>query len=74
MNYLKVKDANNLYRDINSNGIINDDIESYKKYSLEYKQKLNETKRIKEMEREIDNLRNDLSEIKFLLKKLCDES
>ena len=74
MEYLKVKDKDNLVRDTYSNGIVTTDYENYKKYVDSYKRKLEESKRIQNLESELDNIKNDLNEIKFLLRNLIDES
>ena len=74
MEYIKVKDKNNLVRDTYSNAIVNTDYENYKKYVDSYKRKVEESKRIQNLESELDNIKNDLNEIKFLLRNLTDES
>lgn len=70
MEYIKVKDKNNLVRDTYSNGIVNTDYENYKKYVDSYKKKIEESNRIQTLENEIGNIKNDLSEIKDLLRNL----
>jgi len=70
MEYIKVKDKNNLVRDSFSNGIVNTDYENYKKYVDSYKRKVEESNRIQKLESEIDNIRTDLNEIKDLLRNL----
>lgn len=70
MEYIKVKDKNNLVRDTYSNGIVNTDYENYKKYVDSYKRKVEESNRIQKLESEIDNIRTDLNEIKDLLRNL----
>jgi hypothetical protein len=74
MEYIKVKDKNNLVRDTYSNGIVNTDYENYKKYIDSYKRKLEESKRIQNLESEIGEIKNDLNEIKFLLRNLSNGS
>lgn len=70
MEYIKVKDKNNLVRDTYSNGIVNTDYENYKKYVDSYKRKLQESNRIQKVENELDSIKNDLNEIKTLLRNL----
>lgn len=57
----------NLFRDENSGAIINHDFSEYEKY-LHIKNKKNSEKQ------EIENLKNEISEIKLLLKELINES
>ena len=66
MNYLKVKDHKNLVRDKDTNVIINinrSEIEQAKKRKAE---------RIKK-EQEINNLKNEVSEIKSMLTKVIEK-
>ena len=74
MEYLKVKDKDNLVRDTYSNGIVNTDYENYKKYVDSYKRKMEESKRIQNLESELGNIKNDLNEIKSLLRNLANGS
>jgi hypothetical protein len=69
MDYIKVKDKDNLVRDTYSNGIINTDYENYKKYVDSYNQKMSETQKIKDLQTEVSSIKEDLTEIKDLLKK-----
>lgn len=70
MEYIKVKDKDNLVRDSFSNGIVNTDIQSYKDYIQKYKKIYNDSQRIKDLEKNVDEIKNDLSEIKDLLRNL----
>jgi hypothetical protein len=72
--YIKVKDKNNLLRDVNSNGIVNDDFESYNAYVQNYKKAYEQNNRLKTLENDVSGLRDDLSEIKILLRSLLNES
>ena len=74
MDYIKVKDKNHLARDINSNGIINFDMEGYKQYEDNYKRVYSETQKIKNLENEMGQNKNDLNEIKNLLRNLANGS
>jgi len=74
MEYAKVKDKDYLYRDMESNGIMNTDYENYKKYMDSYKQKLSESKKIKELQNEVSSIKEDLGEIKSLLRSIVNES
>ena len=63
MNHLKVKDNDHLYRDVNTGAIINTDRSSFEKYK---KSKL----KFQNMEQEMDYVKSEISEIKFLLKQI----
>mgnify|MGYP001269791300 CR=1 FL=1 len=60
--YERVTGEEHLYRDLNSNAIVNTDIARY-----------NEIKRRAREKNEINNLKKDVSEIKNLLKELIDK-
>jgi hypothetical protein len=74
MDYIKVKDKDYLLRDVNSNGIVNNDFENYKKYVDSYKQKISETSKIKKLETEVSSIKKDLNEIKILLMNIANGS
>jgi hypothetical protein len=74
MGYIKVKDKDNLLRDLNSNGIINTDEESYMKYVDNYKRQLNSNKRINELEEQVSEIKDDIGEIKNLLLNLIKQT
>jgi len=63
MNHLKVKDNDHLYRDVNTGAIINTDNSSFEKYK---RSKL----KFQNMEHELNYLKEEISEIKGLLKQL----
>jgi hypothetical protein len=63
MNHLKVKDNDHLYRDVNTGAIINTDRSSFEKYKRS-KQKF------QNMEKELDYVKSEISEIKSLLKQI----
>jgi hypothetical protein len=70
MEKIKVENHPNLYRDANTNMIVNSDSLSYNSYINMKKNKENERKRIEKLENDIDQVKNDLSEIKDLLRNL----
>lgn len=70
MEYIKVKDKDNLIRDSFSNGIVSTDIEGYKSYIQNYKKTYNDSQRIKDLEKNVDEIKGDLNEIKELLRNL----
>jgi hypothetical protein len=70
MNYIKVKDKDNLFRDTGSNGIINADEEAYRNYVENYKRQLNSVKKADSLQNQINEIKNDVCEIKELLLKI----
>ena len=67
---MKVKGHNNLIRDENSNAIVNTDSSEYNNYvSLRAKRRLG-GERIDNMESDLKSLKDDINEIKTLLKAL----
>lgn len=70
MEKIKVENHPNLYRDANTNMIVNSDSLSYNSYINMKRNKENERKRIEKLETDIDQVKNDLSEIKDLLRNL----
>lgn len=74
MKKVKVKDDVNLYRDLNTNAIVNTDMGSYNNYVNSKKIKETELKKIKSLENDVNEIKNDLNEIKNLLRNLANES
>lgn len=74
MTYIKVKDKDNLYRDSTSNGIINADIQEYNLYVQNYKKKYDETKKIVDLENDLNHIKDDIQEIKSLLRAFINGS
>lgn len=70
MNYVKVKDSQNLVRDLSTNAIINTDKNEYLKYIEEKNRKENDQNKIMNIENELNQLKNDIDEIKTLLRNL----
>lgn len=74
MTYIRVKDNDSLVRDLNSNGIINVDENSYHQYVENYKNTYNSKQKIKDLENDVNEIKGDLNEIKNLLRSLINES
>ena len=70
MTYLKVKDNDHLLRDLNSNGIVNTDETEYKNYVNSYIRKLSSKAKLEELQKEVDEMKSDVKEIKDLILKL----
>jgi len=70
MEYIKVKDHTNLVRDPKTNSIINTNMAEYNEYVSRRKTKKTEEKRVEEIENDVSSIKDDLNEIKSLLKSL----
>lgn len=66
MNYKQVEGSNELFRDMDSQAIVNTDRSGYIAYKNRREQKLREIERI-------DKLEGDVGEIKSLLNKIIDK-
>lgn len=67
MTLVKVEGHSNLYRDSNTGAIINKDLNGYDQYLQSSSSRINAKK-------EIEQLKNDVKEIKSLLKELINGS
>lgn len=67
---LKVKDNPGLVRDSKSKAIISEDIDSYNAYI----QERNFRSQVQTVEKEVSNLKNEISDIKALLQQLVESS
>ena len=70
MNYHKVKDNSDLVRDPNTGSILNTNSLDYDKYVAQRKVKNKEHEKTENIERDISTLRQELDEIKSLLREL----
>ena len=70
MSYIKVKNNNHLYRDTESNCIINTNKSEYEQYLERNQQKQSEVNKVDNLERDISTLRNEITEIKDMLRSL----
>jgi hypothetical protein len=71
-NHLKVEGYSNLVRDDHNGAIINTDFSEYQKYIAMREAKTKEKEQVKTIEEEIDQLKSDINEIKFLLRSLVE--
>lgn len=71
--YLRVKDNHALLRDRKSNAIVNDSKYEYDNYMKLKKQKEKEFNRVNNIEKEIEDVKNDVLEIKSLLKSIVNK-
>ena len=68
MNYIKVKDNEHFVRDSNSNCIVNTNKAEYEEYLTRRKLKKSEKNKVDNLERDISTLRNEITEIKDMLR------
>lgn len=66
MSHKQVEGRSDLFRDDDSGAIINTDKSAYVAYKSKYNQRLKEVKRL-------ENLENEMSDIKILLNKVIDK-
>ena len=67
---MKVKGHNNLVRDDNTNAILNVNSSEYNNYIMRRAKRMQGTDRIDNMENDLKSLKDDINEIKTLLKAL----
>lgn len=70
MDYIKVKNHENLIRDSKSNFIVNTNKSEYDEYIARRKQKQNEKNKVENLQRDLSTLRNEITEIKDMLRSL----
>ena len=71
--YLKVKSDVSLVRDMDSNAIINQNQSEYDKFVRVSQKKYEEKRKFDNMREDLDTLKNDMEEIKTLLKNIMDK-
>ena len=69
--YLKVKSDVSLVRDMDSNAIVNQNQSEYDKFMSLSKKKYKEQNELDTMKSDINSLKDDMKEIKSLLKSLA---
>jgi len=70
MSYLKVEGHGELYRDSTTNSLVNRNTTDYNRYMSQKKTKNEETEKVDTMEQDLAHLKNEINEIKSLLKDL----
>ena len=70
MSYLKVEGHGELYRDSTTNSIVNRNTSDYNRYMSQKKTKNKEAEKADTMEQDLTHLKNEINEIKSLLKDL----
>ena len=74
MNQSKVEGHSNLIRDEETKAIINKSMTDYNNYIMQKKLKEKEAQKINSIEKEVSNIKDDLNEIKNLLRRMANES
>jgi hypothetical protein len=74
MKFSKVEGHTNLVRDQTTNAIINTDMNEYRNYKSLQQIKEDEKQKIESLENDISIMKDDLSEIKNLLRSLANGS
>lgn len=74
MTYIKVKGHDHLIRDPETNSIINTNMSEYKEYISRRDSKIEENQKVQNLESDVANMKDDLNEIKNLLRSLLNES
>ena len=70
MTYLKVEGHGELYRDSTTNSLVNRNTSDYNRYMSQKKIKNEEAEKADTMEQDLAHLKNEINEIKSLLKDL----
>lgn len=74
MKYSKVTNDNNLIRDEETNAILNTNIREYNSYISQKKLKEKENQKLQIFEEELSKIKEDIDEIKFLIRSLINGS
>jgi len=74
MNYIKVEGHDGLIRDPKTNSIINTKMTEYQEYVSRKKVKEEEQQKLQNLENDFANMKDDLNEIKTLLRSLVNGS
>ena len=74
MDSIKVSGYDNLVRDPKTNSIINTNMSEYNEYISRRDSKLKENQKVQNLESDVANMKEDLDEIKFLLRRLVNGS
>lgn len=70
MAFSRIEGQPNLIRDINTNSIINTNTEEYSRYLQTTKIKQEEKSKVEAIEKDLNNIKYEINEVKILLHKL----
>jgi hypothetical protein len=70
MDYLQVEGHSHLKRDPKTNSIINTNMTEYQEYLSKRNKKIEESKKVNNLETDITSMKGDIEEIKNLLRSL----
>lgn len=70
MSYLKVEGYTHLVRDEKTNSIVNTNMSEYQEYISRRSAKNEENQKVQNIEEDLANMKNDIDEIKMLLRSL----
>lgn len=73
MNLIPVEGEKDLFRDPRTNAIINTNQSDYLNYINSRKMRQNEKNKIDILEKDVNSIKNDLNEIKSLLRSIANE-
>jgi len=68
--YVKVESQDSLVRDISSNAIVNNNKSEYENFLRISEQKYKEKKEFEKLKTDVNSMKNDLDEIKSILKSI----
>lgn len=74
MNYSRVEGYTHLIRDEKTNSIINTNMSEYQEYISRRNAKNEENQKVQNIEEDLSNIKNDIDEIKTLLRSLVNGS
>ena len=74
MHYLKIEGHNELLRDPITNSIVNTDMTEYQQYITRRNVKNEENQKVQNLEEDVASMKEDLNEIKSLLRSLVNGS
>jgi len=74
MEHLKVEGHTHLYRDPKTNSIVNKNMAEYREYVSRRDMKSEEKQQIQNLESDVANMKDDINEIKNLLRILVSEA
>jgi len=74
MDYLKVEGYSHLVRDQNTNSIVNTNMSEYQEYVSRRNAKSEENQKVQNIEEELASMKDDIDEIKNLLRSLVNGS